>query len=352
MLEILLVDDEPEIIKALKIILDQKGYNVRVAHNGKEALEIVKEHRPHLVFLDIRMPLMSGLTVLRNIRDLDRSIKVIMVTAFGTKEIVGEALRLGAVDFIKKPFTREYLEHEVMAKVSVQLFEDIRREMEEKNTLINQLEHLTARVSRNFYQTIMSLATALEARDRYTHGHSERVENYSKLIAKELKSNKVFGIDREFIENLHIESRLHDIGKIAIPDIVLNKKGKLTNEEYDEIKRHPAESARILAPLDNIKENIDVIYSHHERIDGKGYPTCKAGKSIPLRAKIIAVADAYDAMTSNRPYRKAMSHEDAFKELTKQKNLQFDAFIVDAFDAAFSKKNAAVSHKEELMSNL
>lgn len=351
MLEILIVDDEQEIVKALKSILDQKGYNVRFAHNGKDALTIVREHRPHLVFLDIRMPLMSGLTVLRIIRDFDRSIKVIMVTAFGTKEIVGEALRLGAVDFIKKPFTREYLEREVMAKVSAQLFEDLRKEVDEKNALIDQLEHLSERVSRNFYQTVMSLAMALEARDRYTHGHSERVETYSKLIAKELKSNKEFEINRDFIENLHIEARLHDIGKIAIPDTVLNKKGELTEEEYDEIKRHPAESARILAPLDNIKENIDVIYSHHERVDGTGYPNRKLGEKIPLRAKIIAVADAFDAMTSNRSYRKAMSHKDAFKELTKQKDAQFDAMIVDAFSIAFKKK-AEVSHKEEVMINL
>lgn len=351
MLKILIVDDEQEIVKALKNILDKKGYNVRTAHNGQDALAIVKAHKPHLVFLDIRMPLMSGLTVLRNIRDFDKLIKVIMVTAFGTKEIVGEALRLGAVDFIRKPFTREYLEHEVMAKVSAQLFEDLRREVDEKNALIDELEHLGERVSRNFYQTVMSLATALEARDRYTHGHSERVETYSKLIAKELKSIKEFAIDRAFIENLHIESRLHDIGKIAIPDTVLNKKGKLTDEEYAEIKRHPAESARILAPLDNIKENIDVIYSHHERVDGKGYPNKKQGEKIPLRARIIAVADAFDAMTSNRPYRKAMSHEDAFKELTKQKDAQFDPMVVDAFSTAFKKK-VDVTQKEEVMVKL
>ena len=351
MLEILVVDDEQEIAKALKGLLDQKGYSVRVAYSGKDALEIVKKHRPHLVFLDIRMPLMSGLTVLRNIRDYDRSIKVIMVTAFGTKEIVNEAARLGAVDFIRKPFTRNYLKHEVMAKVSAQLFEDLRKEIDEKDSLIDKLEHLSAKVSRNFYQTVMSLATALESRDRYTHGHSERVENYSKLIAKELKSNKDVEIDREFIENLHIESRLHDIGKIAISDTILNKRGKLTDEEYEEIKRHPGESARILAPLDNIKENIDVIYSHHERVDGAGYPNRKSGENIPLRARIIAVADAFDAMTSSRPYRKAMSEESAFKELNKQKNAQFDAMIVDAFSNAFKKK-AGISRKEELMVNL
>ncbi len=338
MLEILIVDDEQEIAKELGNFFTKKGYSVCIANNGKIAMEIVKRDRPHLVFLDIRMQMMDGLTVLRNIRDFDKTIKVIMVTAFGTKEIISEAKRLGAVDFIRKPFTHDYLEHDVIAKVSVQLFEDLRNEVDEKNNLIGQLEHLNEKMSRNFYQTVMSLAAALESRDRYTHGHSERVEGYSKLIAKELQSCENMDIDDKFLQNLHIESRLHDIGKIAVPDTVLNKPGKLTPAEFDEIKQHPAESARILAPLDNIKENIGVIYAHHERVDGEGYPEKKDSQSIPLRAKIIAVADAFDAMTSDRPYRKAMPVEDAFSELEKNKDIQFDSMVVNAFTSAFLKK--------------
>ena len=348
MLEILVVDDEQEIAKALGDFFTRKGYNVSIAGNGKVALELVKEHRPHLVFLDIRMPMMDGLSVLRSIREFDKSIKVIMVTAFGTREIVAEANRLGAVDFIRKPFTCEYLEHDVIAKVSVQLFEDLRREIEEKNGLIEQLEQLNQRMSRNFYQTVMSLATALESRDRYTHGHSERVEIYSKLIAQELQAAAAAKIDEKFFDDLRIESRLHDIGKIAVPDTVLNKPGKLTREEFAEIRRHPAESVRILAPLENIKDNIDVIYSHHEHIDGSGYPERKTDKKIPLRAKIIAVADAFDAMTSDRPYRKALSHEIAFIELEKNKKLQFDEKVVDAFMRAYKKKKSR-SEKEEFL---
>lgn len=351
MLEILVVDDEQEIAIALKDFFVKKGYNVRVAYNGKEALEIVQKYRPHLVFLDIRMPMMDGLAVLRNIRNFDTSIKVIMVTAFGTKEIVAEAKRLGAVDFIRKPFTYDYLKHDVIAKVNVQLFEDLRKEIDEKNGLIQKLEHLNERVSRNFYQTVMSLATALESRDRYTHGHSERVEDYSKLIAKELRNIKQIDVNGKFLENLHIESRLHDIGKIAIPDTVLNKPGKLTQREFDEIRKHPGESARILAPLDNIKENIDIIYNHHERVDGKGYPSRKRDKDIPLRAKIIAVADAFDAMTSDRPYRKAMPNDAAFAELEKNKDVQFDALVVDAFTSAYKRKKGK-RLKEEVMLKL
>ncbi len=349
MLEILVVDDEQEITHALKNFFNKKGYSVNIANNGTEALEIVKNSRPHLVFLDIRMPKMDGMELLRRIRDFDRSIKVIMVTAFGTKEIVSEAKRLGAVDFIRKPFTNDYLEHEVIAKVNVQLFEDLRKEIDDKNNLIGQLEHLNERISRNFYQTVLSLAAALESRDRYTHGHSERVEIYCKMIAHELKEQlKQDGIkiDDKFMNDLHIESRLHDIGKIAISDVVLKKPERLNSEELKEIRRHPAESAKILAPLDNIKDNINVIYSHHERIDGKGYPEKKKGKNIPLRAKIISVADAFDAMTSDRPYRQALTDAEAFAELEKNKNVQFDAAIVDVFLLAYHKNKVK---KEELV---
>jgi len=343
MLDILVVDDEQEIAKALACFFTQKGYEVRIANDGEVALELVEELRPHLVFLDIRMPKKDGLSVLRAIREFDQTIKVIMVTAFGTKEIIGEAMRLGAVDFVRKPFTRAYLEHEVIAKVSVQLFEDLRSEVDEKQGLIEQLGSLNERSSRNFYQTILSLATALESRDKYTHGHSERVEVYSKLIAKQLQSSKQVKIDSKFLENLHIESRLHDIGKIAIPDIVLNKKGKLTDAEHDEIKRHPEESVRILAPLENVKDNIEVIYSHHERYDGTGYPKHKAGDKIPLRARIIAVADAFDAMTSDRPYRNALPDDVAFDELEKFKDIQFDGMVVDAFSSAYKKNKKKIT---------
>ncbi len=347
MLEILIVDDEPEIANALKKFFTRKGYAVRTANDGEVALELVKEHRPHLVFLDIRMPGMDGLKVLRNIRERDRSIKVIMVTAFGTREIVSEALRLGAVDFVRKPFTMDYLEHEVIAKVNVQLFEDLRNEIEEKSLLIEQLARLNKRLSRNFYQTMLSLAAALEGRDQYTHGHSERVDLYCRLIAEELKSRNGVKITNRFLEDLHIEARLHDIGKIAVPDMVLNKPDRLNSEEVEEIRKHPGESARILAPLEGIKENIEVIYSHHERIDGNGYPERKSSDRIPLRARIIAVADAFDAMTSDRPYRKAMDEETAFEELEKNRNSQFDSDVVDAFVGVYRRNTLAREAREQ-----
>ena len=337
MLEILIVDDEQEIANSLRQFFVSKGYTVTVANDGNRALEVICTNRPHLVFLDIRMPGMDGLAVLRHIREADRSIKVIMVTAFGTKEIVEEALRLGAVDFIRKPFTVDYLERDVIKKVNVQLFEDLRQEIEDKNGLISQMEQLHERISRNFYQTVLSLATALESRDRYTHGHSERVETYSKLIAGELKRSLDIDMDKDFLEALHIESRLHDIGKIAVPDEILNKPSALTCEERLQIQRHPEESVRILACLDGIQGNIDVIYSHHEHVDGSGYPCRKSSQEIPLRARIISVADAFDAMTSDRPYRQALSVDAAMQELESGKGGQFDGNVVDAFVKGYRK---------------
>jgi len=344
MLKILVVDDEPEITELLKNFFLRKKYTVFVANNGQVALDIIQEQRPHLVFLDIRMPVMDGLTVLRNIRQLDKSIKVIMVTAIEDEKTVNEAKSLGAVDYVRKPFKLDYMEREVIEKVNSQLFGDLRVELDEKSKLIEKLaqevkraNELNERIERNFYQTILSLATALEARDRYTHGHSERVDLYSKIIAEELKENYSWQMDDKFFEDLHIEARLHDIGKIAIPDIVLNKPGKLTNDEFEQIKSHPVKSAHILAPLKDLEKNIEVIRHHHERVDGRGYPSALLKDKIPARSRIIAVADSFDAMTSDRPYRKAMPIDQALAELEKNKGTQFDETVVEAFVSAYKK---------------
>ena len=322
----------------------RKGYSVFVANNGQAALDIIKEQRPHLVFLDIRMPVMDGLTLLRKVRLIDTSIKVIMVTAFEDEKSVQEAKLLGAVDYIRKPFKLDYLEREVIEKVNAQLFDDLRRELEEKSRLIEQLamevEHvnsLNRKLKRNFYQSILSLAIALEARDRYTHGHSERVDLYSRIIAEELKEKLSREIDNVFLEALHIETLLHDIGKIAVPDVILNKPDRLTDEEFALIQIHPVKSAHILSPLEDLKESREVIRHHHERVDGKGYPSGLIKEDIPFRARIIAVADAFDAMTSARPYRKAMPIEQAITELEKNKSIQFDEDVVNAFVSAHKK---------------
>lgn len=344
MLKILVADDEFEITELLANFFQSKDYEVMVANDGQQALEIVKAQRPHLVFLDISMPVMDGLAALSKIRSIDTSVKVIMITALENEEVVKKAKSLGALDYITKPFNLDYLERDVIKKVNAQLFEDLRQELDEKSKLIEKLAQevenvntLNRKLKRNFYQMVLSLATALEARDQYTHGHSERVDFYSRVIAEELRDSFHWKIDEEYLEILHIEARLHDIGKIAVADSVLNKDGALTESEFNQIKVHPEESARILAPLEDLKNSVEVIKHHHERVDGKGYPSGIASNQIPERARIIAVADAFDAMTSHRPYRRAMAIVDAIEELKKNKGVQFDEMVVAAFLLAHEK---------------
>ncbi|MCK5345673.1 MAG: response regulator [Candidatus Heimdallarchaeota archaeon] len=323
--------------------LGDEGYQIVLARNGMEALEKVLEAAPDLIVLDIRMPVMDGITALKEIRKLDTSVKVIMVTALEGDDTVKQAYENGAVDYVRKPFNLDYLEHDVIEKVNAQLFGDLRTELDEKNKLVEQLAEqvkqigdLNEKLTRNFYQTILSLANALETRDQYTHGHSERVDLYSKIIAQQLRDEHLWNmIDDEFMNALHVEARLHDIGKIAIADGVLNKPGRLTDDEFDQIKLHPVQSSKILAPLEDLKVSANVICHHHERVDGKGYPSGLKKDDIPVRARIIAVADAYDAMTSDRSYRKAMPIEAAMEQLEKGKGTQFDEEMVDAFMEAF-----------------
>ena len=355
MLKLLVVDDEIEITTLLKIFFERKGYTVRMANDGKAAVEAVEEFRPDLVFLDVRMPVMDGLTTLENIRLRDPAVKVIMVSALEHDDVVRQAMALGAVDYVCKPFNLGYLERDVINKVNQQLFVELRQEIDEKKSLINKLAHeaergknLNEKLKTHFFQTVLTLAGALEARDSYTNGHSERVDEYCRTIACELRDSRAFEIDDDFLAALHIEARLHDIGMIAVPDTVLNMAGPLTVHEFEYIKRHPREGSRILAPLEGFEEHRGVISSHHERPDGTGYPERKKQDEIPLRARIISVADAFDAMTSQRPYRKAMSPEQAIAELERNRGSQFDPQVVDAFIRAYRRHGGIGGMRERV----
>jgi len=180
-------------------------------------------------------------------------------------------------------------------------------------------------LERTHFETIMAFSEALEARDLYTAGHSRRVMEYSKSIGQRIK------LDKQDIENLKRSALLHDIGKIGIPDIILNKQTKLTDEEYAIIKSHPETGAAILKYIKSFKDLVPAVYHHHERFDGEGYPKGVKGAAIPLHARIIAIADTFDAMTSSRSYRKALSFRKALSELEQNKGIQFDPDIADIF---------------------
>ena len=204
-----------------------------------------------------------------------------------------------------------------MAIRNAQLFKELQRELEINREL--------------FINTTIALAEAIDAKDHYTRGHTERVTQYSLLIAKKISTYNDVKLQEKFLDNLHIASLLHDIGKIAIPESVLNKPGKLTDEEFAKIKEHPERGSRILKPIKELKESIQGVKYHHERYDGKGYPEGIKGEKIPLSAAIICVADTFDAMTTDRPYRRGLSKAKAIKEINNGSGTQFNPLPAKAF---------------------
>lgn len=210
-----------------------------------------------------------------------------------------------------------------MAIRNAQLFEDLKREASKNHE--------------QFLQTLVVLGSVIEAKDAYTRGHTERVTKYSVMIARRMLDNGSANLDEIFIEKLYISSLLHDIGKIAVPESILNKKDSLTDNEFEVMKQHTVRGVEIVRPLSLHKESIDGIMHHHERYDGKGYPAGLQGEEIPLSAAIIAVADAYDAMTSDRPYRKGMSRETAIAQILKNSGIQFNPVPVAAINELFKR---------------
>lgn len=204
-----------------------------------------------------------------------------------------------------------------MAIRNAQLFADLEEELQKKHRL--------------FLNTTVALAQAIDAKDHYTHGHTSRVTNVSLAITRKMGQQNVKYLDRDFIENMHVGSLLHDIGKIGVPESILNKQGPLTGEEFAVIKQHPVIGANILMPIHELSVAIQGVRHHHERFDGKGYPDGLKGKDIPLIAAIISVADAFDAMNSDRPYRKGLSVPQALTEIERNKGTQFDPEVADIF---------------------
>lgn len=464
---ILVVDDETDITAVLADILSEQGHEVETAGDGKEAWSRFQAETFDLVVTDLKMPEMGGLELLRRIQEAGRSTLVIIMTGFATVETAIEALKIGAFDYILKPFkvgellqiVERAFERLRLQAENLQLKEQISllrlseavasslslddvlslvveaalkevdsdgvellfrppgssefsrrlglgpegllprtlndvagleaslRDLthlqmqetdlapllhpqngkgvrcmlsvplrrgsdtlgvlnaysrrphqgflprEEKALFVlgdraaTSLEHalLYSDMENTFRQTIQGLALALDTKDSYTHGHSENVTRLCEATAR------VMGLDESFCALIRQAGILHDIGKIGIASTILNKPGRLTQEEYEIIKDHPRMGRRILEPISFLKDVVPVVYHHHERWDGKGYPEGLAGEDIPLAARIMQVADTYDAMTSDRAYRKGLSHQTAIDELNACSGGQFDAHCVEAF---------------------
>jgi putative two-component system response regulator len=334
---ILIVDDVASIRIAFSRKLTGDGYECLMAENGEKALAMLQKRHIGLVLLDITMPGISGKDVLREIVAHYPDIAVIMITATDSAETAIEMLKAGAYDYIIKPIYFNELPLRVQRALDRRKLmlenKEYRRDLEEK------VRQQTDKIREAFQNSLKSLALALEAKDKYTSGHSQRVADIAVKIARKLKMSP------EEIERLSFASLVHDIGKIGIKEAIINKEGGLTDEEYIYISTHSVIGENILTPVIEDKEILKMVRHHHERYDGRGYPDGLSGQQIPLGARILAVADMFDAMTSDRPYRKSVSHEVAMGELKRHASTQFDPQVVDAFIETMSEIPAR-SHKQ------
>jgi putative two-component system response regulator len=329
----LVVDDESSLREALKSALEMSGYECITAESGSEALETLSQTEVSLVLSDIRMPQMDGVTLLGRIRELWPEMAVVVVTSVTEVEVAVACLRMGAMDYVTKPFELK----EVRARVGQAL--DKQRLIRENRMYQEHLAELVdvqaRRIEELFLEGVQALVEALEARDAYTRGHSTRVSAYSGRIAREL------GMSHEDVQLTELAAELHDVGKIGVRESVLLKPAHLDAAEYDHLMQHMSIGARILSPLlKNAPQVIDVVRSHHEHFDGSGRPDALDAERIPMLARVVSLADAFDAMTTARPYRAAMSLQAALDEIEHCSGSHFDPDVVKAFSSAFPDPNA------------
>ena len=315
---IVIVDDDPLILKRAWHILNDAGMKAVALKSGSQLLNYLRDNPPpDLILLDISMPEMDGFDTLKELRKREekgKEIPVIFLTANEDAAVEEKGLTSGAMDFIKKPFIANILILRVKHAVElVRLQRNLADEVEKKTRENEQL----------FLHVVGSLVSAIDAKDTYTKGHSGRVAEYSREIAKR------FGYNTKQQHDIYMMGLLHDVGKIGVPDSVINKPDRLTDEEFELIKKHPVVGDRI---LDNIREMPRLSAGarwHHEKFCGGGYPDGLSGEQIPEEARIIAVADAYDAMSSNRSYRQALAQEKVRSEIEQGKGKQFDPYFAN-----------------------
>ena len=329
-IRILIVDDEPIICSILARRLAREGYECVTANNGKEALHHFYKDIFSLIISDIKMPEMDGIELLRKVKAMNPNMVVILITAYPEIDVAVEAMRLGAYDFITKPITldlavlsvknaleRKRLEEEVEA-----YHKNLESLVEERTS---KLQHAYRILKKSHLDSVQVLAEAIDAKDPYTRGHSDRVRRMSMKIAIHL------GFAEDQLESLEYGALLHDIGKIGIKDEILQKHGALTSQEYQYIQEHPLIGVKIVEGVDFFKDKVSMIRHHHEHFDGNGYPDGLVGEAIPLAARVIAVPDAFDAMTSMRPHRESISLEEVLSEMERCKGKQFDPMVLDIF---------------------
>jgi putative two-component system response regulator len=317
---ILIVEDNDVLRQGLEALLQAEGYAVLTAAQGHEALQQMQAVAPDLILSDISMPEMDGYAFFEHVRSRPDwvSIPFIFLTARRGREDIFAGKKLGAEDYLVKPVTRQ------------ELTTTIRSRLERSHQL------LLAQLQQAYSSTLIMLANAIELRDQYTRGHVERVRDHALILGRQM------GISQSQLEQIHYGSILHDIGKIHIPESVLKKPGPLSETEWVDMKRHPLIGAEMVKDIPYLAPAIQVIRSHHERWDGTGYPDGLAGENIPLVARIVTVADSLDAMSTSRPYQRALSADQAYEEILRNSGSLYDPAIVRAFQGCWNEIREAL----------
>ena len=343
---ILIVDDEVEITEILADLLSEE-YDCIRAGSAEEALTRLQESEFQLVISDITMPGMSGLDMIPHVKEIAPETVVVMISGMQTVESAIGALRLGAFDYLMKPFdlrqveavVKRALEHHDLV-VAKQRYENHLEELVEQRTI--ELDKALNSLEAAYRSTLKALTAALETRDSETHGHSERVVTYSLRLGRE------YGLSSEEMKALEFGSLLHDIGKIGVPDSILRKPAKLTEEEWVRMREHPLHGQQILRGIEFLQGAARVVAQHHEKWDGTGYPLGLRKEEIDICARIFSVADAFDAITSDRVYRRGKSYEAASQELDDWSGRQFDPKVVEAFHRV-PKEDWEELHRQSLL---
>jgi len=317
---ILIVDDEPFGRETLESILEPEGYDLVMAENGYQAIEKALAIQPDVILLDVMMPGMNGFEVCRRIRSEKQlaEIPILFLTALDDRQSLLSGLEAGADEFISKPFDRYELRARLLGITRLNRFHKLSEER-------SNLEHAHAELKAAYEATIEGWSRAMDLRDRETEGHTQRVTQLT------LKLAEAAGMEHNELVHIRRGALLHDMGKLGIPDAILLKPDKLTDDEWAFMRRHPQLAYDMLHPIEYLRPALDIPFCHHEKWDGTGYPRKLKGNEIPLAARIFAIVDVWDAVTSDRPYRPAWQKEVALMYLQEQSGKHFDPQVVELF---------------------
>lgn len=343
---ILVVDDEEPLRNALARFLQRRGYGVLTAASGPEALERVKADKPALLLLDVRMPGMSGIDVVPEALGLDQDLAILMLSGVGDATTAALCMQRGAFDYLTKPIALPDLAKAVERAlrkrdttlqekgISTWLKEEVSRQSQELKVAHDRQDELVV-------STLEALVNALEAKNTYFRGHSSRVAAFAATLATELS------LADDVVEDVRIAGRLHDVGVIGIRDDVLEKKGSLSAEQYEQIKQHVTIGSRILSPLIHLGPVAELVRLHHERWDGSGYPEGLKGDKIPVGARVLNAAETYDALTTSRPYREKIQPDEAVSHMQGLAGKALDPQVMEALAKAVSSRQTLVFIDEE-----